>query len=189
MGVSRLSVSHDVEGEYTLLELLALLGAPKKAQEVLKQLEESTRRNNLSIRELNKREADRSAQVIADKADLGKIMEQADDRVKKAVSAESRVVAARTSKRDEMDRIGREIESSKDHLRILETDLLARETKLAKSEEFLEGQHRVLKEELETARKEIAKDVKAAEKYRQEALKIRREADDKVEAMKALVMK
>ena len=66
-------------------------------------------------------------------------------------------------------------------------DLHTREMAVSRKEENVNAEYARMEDINDAAQKEIKKDLKAAEKYRQDALKIRRESDDKVAAMKKLV--
>jgi hypothetical protein len=187
MGLSStLTISSEADG-YTLAELLDLLGSPKKLKEALGELEAASKHSTKLAKDLAKAESQRQAAVLADTQAKLAMQEECDVRVAKAEAAEARLVVAKNNKKTELAQALADANEKLEAANAKETDLSTREAALKRKESNVDKEYARMEDINDAAQKEIAKDMKAAEKYRQQALKIRREADDKVEAMKKLV--
>tara|TARA_R110000803_G_scaffold61928_1_gene122023 strand:- start:25 stop:591 length:567 start_codon:yes stop_codon:yes gene_type:complete len=187
MGLSStLNVHADVEG-MELSELLNLLGSPKKLKESLSELEAASKRSSKLAKDLAKSVAEHSANVIRNNAVFEAQLAEADARVNKATAAEAKLAVAKNTKRTELEQAEASALAEKEELKVLQVDLHTREMAVSRKEENVNAEYARMEDINDAAQKEIKKDLKAAEKYRQDALKIRRESDDKVAAMKKLV--
>ena len=166
MGLSsNINVSANVEDNYTLSELMELLGSSKKLKDSLLELETAATKADKSLKALAKAENIRKTNVLADNSKKNELQAECVIRVAKAEQAEAKLLSSKKAKKAELEQAVQEF----------------------KAQQELCEQAKASLAEREAAKKEIAKDVKAAEKYRQQALTIKREADDKVAAMKKLV--
>jgi len=188
MGLSsNINVSASVKETYTLLELMDILGSSKKLKDSLLELETATGKADKSLKAITKAETVRKVAVIADTLAKQEIQSECDIRVVKAETAEAKLVVSKNNKKKELAEA--EASAKAEQLICEETkaSLFAREIAIAQAEVNIAADRKRMKAEHEAAKKEIDKDVKAAEKYRQQALTIKRESDDKVAAMKKLV--
>ena len=65
---SNINVTSDVEGTYTLAELLDLLGSPKRLKDVLAELEKATKADTEAYEILKTTEAKRQVEMAQDSA-------------------------------------------------------------------------------------------------------------------------
>lgn len=187
MGLSNITVSHQVEGEYTLVELLDLLGSSSKVKSTLKDLEAATKLATKAKQDLEKAEAQRdidNTRAIEDSKARSVSLQAVAD---KATEAQRKLVNARSVKANNLKIHEQELDERQNVLMEFEAAAKVMKAELEKGLEDLAADRGVFDKTVAKAEKEIKKDMKAAEKYRQEALQIRREADDKVEAMQRVL--
>ena len=184
MGLNTIRVNTEVDGEYTLPELLDLLGSPKKLKEALSELTNATKKADAATKAIATAEAQRQATIKVDTSERDKREAEAMVAESRATDAQHKLVNAKSKKRDELNE--RESRLLVAEMELLEHAKIAdeKDAVLKKGLEDLAADRAVFDETVAKAQKEINKDMKAAEKYRQDALQIRRESDDKVEAMR-----
>lgn len=185
MGISsKFNVHAEVEGDYTLAELLDLLGSPKKTKDALADLENATKKSTTALKALENAESQRQANIKRDTAERDKLEAEFMEAQAKAEEAQRKLVNAKSKKRDDLKAREDDLNDRQNAFDLFESAARVMKQEYEKGLEDLAADRAVFEETVAKAQKEIAKDMKAAEKYRQQALQIRREADDKVEAMK-----
>lgn len=184
MGLNTIRVTNEVDGEYTLPELLDLLGSPKKLKEALSELKNAAKKADAATKAIAKAEAQRQATIKADTSERDKREADAVAAESKAIDAQRKLATAKSKKRDELNE--RESRLLVAEMELIEHAKIAdeKDTVLKNGLADLAADRIVFEETVAKAQKEINKDMEAAEKYRQDALQIRRESDDKVEAMR-----
>ena len=188
MGLSsNINVSANVEDNYTLSELMELLGSSKKLKDSLLELEAAATKADKSLKALAKAENIRKTNVLADNSKKNELQAECVIRVAKAEQAEARLLSSKKTKKAELEQAVQEFKAQQELCEQAKASLAEREAAIKRAESNSALERKRATDEREAAKKEIAKDVKAAEKYRQQALTIKREADDKVAAMKKLV--
>mgnify|MGYP003633330158 CR=1 FL=1 len=188
MGLSsNINISASVEESYTLSELMELLGSSKKLKDSLLELEAAAVKTDKSLKALAKAEDVRKASVLADTVAKREMQAECVIRVAKAEQAEAKLTTSKNIKKIELAQASEEARSQQILCEQAQSNLAEREAVIKQAETNALSERKREVAEREAAKKEIAKDVKAAEKYRQQALTIKREADDKVAAMKKLI--
>jgi hypothetical protein len=188
MGLSnKLTINSDIDGEYTLLELLEMLGSPAKVKTALSDMESAFRKLGKRQKEVDSSQASYEAKILKERDEITASLKALDEKAAKILASENRLTKDREAKTATFKNREVEVSELEEAAKAKTAELAAREKEIARRESNLAGERKRMEEAQEAADKEITKDMKAAEKYRQQALKIRREADDKVEAMKKLV--
>jgi len=181
-----LQVSSEVDN-YTLAELLDLLGSPKKVKDTLADLEKASKRANKAIEELTKAENDRDNKTDAENRKREKEIDAIHkDREALAVAwAKLEADTAAHNKRSQEDR---------EALRRDQEEFKLKEVQLAKATEYVENTRDQLAIDQEKvggmvaeARRNAVADRKASEKAKADAKRLNPEANRKMAEMRNLV--
>jgi chromosome segregation ATPase len=181
-----LNVSSEVDN-YTLVELLDLLGSPKKLKDALANLEAVSRKTNKSLKDLTKAQNDFDNGADAENRRRGEEID--------AIQKDQEALAKAWDKLDEDTKTNnaRKHEANKALKRDREA-LDTLEAKLKKEGEFLENARAHLGREKENvdgqvaeARRDATADRKAAETAKDDAKRLNTEANRKLADMRKLV--
>ena len=187
MALSRtLRVSSEVDN-YTLAELLDLLGSPKKIKDTLANLEKVSKKANRAIMDLAKAENDRDNKIDAENRKREKEINaiHKDKETLAAAWAELETDTAANDKRNQEDRKA---------LKRDQEEFKLKEVQLAKATEYMENTREQLARDQERvsgmvagARSAAIVDLKDAEKAKADAKRLNTEANQKMSDMRKLV--
>lgn len=187
MAFSRtLRVSSEVDN-YTLAELLDLLGSPKKVKDTLANLEEASKKANKAIMDLAKTENDRDNKIDAEDRKREKEI-NAIHKDKETLAAAWAELEADTAANDKRNQEGRKA------LKRDQEEFKLKEVQLAKATEYMENTREQLVNDQEKvggmvadARRGAVADRKTAEKAKADAKRLNTEANRKMAEMRNLV--
>ena len=184
---SNINVTSDVEGTYTLAELLDLLGSPKRLKDVLAELEKATKADTEAYEILKTTEAKRQVEMAQDSAQRLVDLEKLSKSTKVLEEAKEKLV-------EDTAASNAEISKARSNLRDDEAKFKNQVAATAGAVEALKVERKSLDEERELLLTQSVKEREVAEQYRvegekahDEAKKVLAEAEAKVAEMRKVL--